>query len=376
MLLDYNVSFLEDGYAHIYSILSCLNTIYELYIMNRKIIIYDKSVRFWKEAPTTSIINTLINLNPFSKTTDPTLIQTSVLSSDYTIDYEKYLYREKYGDEYYTLKKLESSKSVEYSAFIYDYFYENNLRIKKKYQSFYISENIKHTILYGVELRVDKTQKLIGILLVKNLGTINFGSHKASLVTELCIHPSYRKQGFPNLLLRRLYCYSIRMGIYIHFFQIDLVYLYPMIPILSMRNVYGRKRNASPNIKDIDLRKSGLTDEIKIKLKQHYYKETTRPIVALDNPSFDIIVYTSKNGIIVLRDLYELDHNKYGAEVLYAESYKNNLGDIDSMLDLTEFEWFESNVAYSSLWKQKGRTSTFGFHLQYGRPAMRNFYYV
>jgi hypothetical protein len=149
-----------------------------------------------------------------------------------------------------------------------------------------------------------------------------------------------------------------------------------MIPILSMRNVYGRKRNISLNVEDIELRKSCLTDEIKIKLKQHYYKESTRPIVALDNPSFDIIVYTSKKGIIVVRDLYELDNNKYGAEVLYAESYKNNLGDIDSMLDLTEFEWFESNVAYSSLWKQKGRTSTFGFHLQYGRPAMRNFYYI
>ena len=344
--------------------------------MTRKIIVYDKSMKFWKEAPTTSIMNTLIDLIPFSKNTDPTLIQTSLLSSEYTTQYENYLYREQNGEEYYTLKKLESSKSIEYSTFIYDYFYENKLQIKKKYQSFYISENIKNNILYGVELRVDKTQKLIGILLVKNLGRINFGSHKASLVTELCIHPSYRKQGFPNLLLRRLYCYSKELDIYIHFFQIDLVYLYPMIPILSMRNVYGRKRNISLNSEDIELRKSGLTDEIKIRLKQHYYKETTRPIVALDNPSFDIIVYTSKNGIIILRDLYELDHNKYGAEVLYAESYKNKLEDIDTILDLTEFEWFESNVAYSSLWKQKGRTSTFGFHLQYGRPAMRNFYYV
>lgn len=347
------------------------------------IIRYDKKQSFWNDAPIQTIFNTFMASIPFLKKIEPSLIPSGPqMDPTYKEEYENALYLEKNGDEYYSVKKLHPDSVLEYSDFIATYFYESSLKTQKKYELGFLSKMIENGSIYGAEIR--SKEQLIGVILGKNLGPIWFTAsnpsrHSSCIVTELCVHPKYRKQGISNLLLRRLYQYSFQKQIAIHFFQIDAGKLFPSFPILNTYPVYGR-RGASlrNNTEEWNIVKKEIDVKTLNNIRNSIYFKDKSAITCLNKISDDIVLYESSYASVILRNLYELDENrKEGAEVLYAQSYvSDDPSYIEKLLDFLHYSWYESRTPFvSSQWERKGFTSTFAFHLNYGRPSFHGFHY-
>jgi hypothetical protein len=236
--------------------------------------------------------------------------------------------------------------------------------------------------IYGAEIR--SKEHLVGVIIAKNLGPIWFtGSnpscYSSCMVTELCIHPKYRKQGLSNLLLRRLYQYSCQKQIFIHFFQIDSSKLFPSFPILNTYPVYGRKgASLRKNTEEWNIVKTPIDMATLNEIRTSIHMNNKDAITCLNKITDDIVLYESSYASVILRILYELDENgKEGAEVLYAQSYiSDDPLYIEKLLDYLHYAWYESRTAFvSNQWERKGFTSTFAFHLNYGRPAFHGFHY-
>jgi len=346
-----------------------------------QIISYNKTQSFWEDAPTTTLTSYLKSYIPFSGNKEPSIMSNEYLDTKYNEKEEEALYKDKKSYESYSVRKLNFDRTFEYINFISDHFYKEDLEVKKTYSLLYLIENIKNNNIYGVEIRDDETKKIAGLVLARNLGLLNFNQHRQSnisacLVTELCIHPSYRKRGLTNLLMRRLYKYSVQRGIYVHLFQVDSTNL-PFIFPLNKSIVYGRQNSGKKiDVEKYNINEIPLSMEIISKIKRYYYLQNPNSIVACSNPQ-GIHVWQSNNATIVLRDLDEFNGNKEGAELIYAEVYEkeNKLEHINTILDSTRYGWFETGLD-DLKWRAKGLTVSFAAHLNSGSPSSRPFIYI
>ena len=349
--------------------------------MKLQIITYNRKQSFWDDAPITSVMSHLKSYIPFTGNKEPFIISNKNLDVKYNEKEEDTLYKDNNSYECYSVRRLNFDRTFEYINFISDHFYKENLQIKKTYSLLYLIENIKNNNIYGVEIRDDETKKIVGIVLARDLGLLNFNQYRQSnisacLVTELCIHPSYRKRGLTNLLMRRLYKYSVQRGIYVHLFQVDSLNG-PFIFPLNKTIVYGRQNSGKKiDVEKYNINKIPLTMEIISKIKRYYYLQDPNSIVACSKPQ-GIHVWQSNNATIVLRDLNEFIGNKEGAELIYAEVYAkdNKLEHINTILDSTRYDWFETSLG-DLKWKAKGLTISFAAHLDSGLPSSRPFVYI
>jgi len=346
-----------------------------------QIITYNRNQSFWDDAPTTPVISYLKSYIPFTPNKEPFIIYNQNLDTKYNENEEDTLYKDNKSYEYYSLRKVNFERTFEYINFISDHFYKENLEVKKTYSLLYLIENIKNNNIYGVEIRDDETKKLVGIVLARNLGLLNFNQYRQSnisacLVTELCLHPSYKKRGLTNLLMRRLYKYSVQRGIYVHLFQIDSINA-PLIFPLNKTIVYGRQNSGKKiDIEKYNINEIPLTIEFISKIKRYYYLQNPNSIIACSNP-LGVHVWQSNCATIVLRDLDEFKGDKEGAELIYAEVYQkeNKLEHINTILDSTRYDWFETSLD-DLKWKAKGLTISFAAHLNSGSPSLRPFIYI
>ena len=346
-----------------------------------QIISYNRNQSFWEDAPTTSLTSYLKSYIPFSVNKEPSIINNEELDTRYNENEEEALYKDMNSFEYYSVRSLNFERTFEYINFISDNFYKEDLQVKKTYSLLYLMENIKNNNIYGVEIRDHETKKIAGIVLARDLGLLNFNQYRQSnisacLVTELCIHPSYRKRGLTNLLMRRLYKYSVRRGIYVHLFQIDSINI-PYIFPLNKTLVYGRQNSGKKiDIEKYNINEIPLTAEFISKIKRYYYLKNPNSIVAFSKPQ-GVHVWQSNNATIVLRDLDEFSGNKEGAELVYAEVYEkeNKLEHINTILDSTRYGWFETSLD-DLKWKAKGLIVCFAAHLDSGSPSSRPFVYI
>jgi N-acetylglutamate synthase-like GNAT family acetyltransferase len=329
-----------------------------------------KSIRapypsFWKDAPKMSISTYFTSL--FQKPKEPELIPPSYgLYPSNPIEYNLELHHTKSVD-YLQIRKLTSKDVHTINSFLSDHFYNgSHTSIKHSYSSIYLYESLQTNHIYGLKLILEN--QLVGLILARHIGRL--GAVPTSLVTELCIHPSYRKRGYADILLRTLYSYSVQLhNSKIHFFHIDSIFNAPLIAPLNTKRVYSRKNTPLSPLCTLQSLTTKHIETVKQSLLKEPHSLWIQPV---DGTECIKVIETDK-CLIILRNLNEINSlNQEGAEILFT---RGNYSDIDEALMHTPYGWFEASHSLGSSWKQVGNTLTYAFHLNYGVPSQRSLLY-
>jgi hypothetical protein len=326
---------------------------------------------FWEKAPVQNILTSIPRSIPFLNFLFPNSPPSLLENSPKLIPELQFEKDFNHKNSLLHLRRIKPNHVIEYNAFLQKYFYPSNIGYIRSYRPYYFHSQMAKGLIYGLELR--KGNHLVGLILCKHAGTLE--TEQIGLVTDICVHPEYRKDRFANILLEGLYsCSVFDKNIKIHFFEVDSIYLSPgNVPVLNSKIVYGKKQTERKHI----IRGEKITNNI---LEQIYteLKEKDPACIWIEPTSIDalenIYLYSKESfSYVILRVIDELDsENKEGAEVIYFHGPHN---EIDEILDSTPFEWFESKTKLSDSWTLKGNTFTYAFHLNYGSPSRRSLYY-
>jgi hypothetical protein len=320
---------------------------------------------FWKDAPKMSISTYFTSL--FQKPKKPELLPPSYgLYPSNPIEHNIDLHHNNKTD-YLEIRKLTSKDVHNINSFLSEHFYNgSHTSIKHSYSSIYLYESLQTNTIYGLKLLLKN--QLVGLILARHIGRL--GELPISLVTELCIHSSYRKRGYADILLRTLYSYSVHLhDSRIHFFHVDSVFNAPLIAPLNTKRVYSRTNSPILPLCILQPLTTKHLDIVKKSLEPH-----SLWIEPIDTSAEYIKVIQTETYLIILRNLNEINslNQEEGAEILFT---RGNYSDIDNALIHTPYGWFEASYPLGPSWKQVGNTLTYAFHLNYGVPSQRSLVY-
>jgi len=134
-------------------------------------------------------------------------------------------------------EKAKADLSYEYSNFISMYFYPPESPLKLIIPSCIIESGIKNAYIHGIEIR-DVNRAIVGVIFCIYTGL--YEEKSTGLITWMCVHPSWRKKGISNCLLRSIYIASQPKDIY--WFRND-GWLFSTVPPVWTETRIFRKKN-------------------------------------------------------------------------------------------------------------------------------------
>lgn len=276
----------------------------------------------------------------------------------------------------YTLSSTLFQYSDQYQTFLEKYFRSTHHDFRLYIPASILSQHIKSGLWKGVELR-NKDNQLIGLVFSKYMGCEQDTQIHAGMIDYLCIHPSYRKQGLVNILLRALYVFCAPKY-KVHFFRKEG---YPLIhpPIQTTFFLCRKKRTYAPyaSIKKVPYSQS-LQTIFQNTLGKHGLYFHDNDVYS----TLEIYKYNQDNSIyLALIPTYEVSpHHEHCCELLAWGSDKPcsditlSYG-IEAMIDQLHYDLFfaPQHMPHQEFlgWKPQGNIGLYGFHFHPGSPAYR-----
>ena len=280
------------------------------------------------------------------------------------------------------------SNALEYSQFFQQFFYESSNPVALVIPATVLQAGIQSGLIQGCEIR-DSVKNLSGIVFC--LFTGNYKDQPVGLITWLCVHPSWRKKGMTNTLLRSIY--KIAQPCKIHLWRNDGFLASPAPPVWNEWRIVRKKQSARINSQI--LHTSLIPQKVPhAKWRTFIMTEWMRANptgVLLDHSTFptrfvETYEYQLKPGVIGLlcvQPTFERER-KTGApwcEILCwafnglpdASQYSQSQY-IERMIDVLPYGWFEAPAAmphFQDGWISSGQSSWSIFGLDPGFPVQR-----
>jgi len=109
-------------------------------------------------------------------------------------------------------QRAKATCASEYSLFLSTHFYSSGAPIQLIVPPKLLESGIQDGSIHGVEIRT-KEHTLAGILFCLYAGMYN-GKESMGIITWHCVHPTWRKKGITNVLLRSIYSFTQPRNIY------------------------------------------------------------------------------------------------------------------------------------------------------------------
>lgn len=321
---------------------------------------------FFNDAPMFTWLDYIaMQYNPFQDFKTPSILPESPTMS--SLNLPKTQYR---------LSSTMFQYCQQYQTFLEKYFRSSHHDFRLYIPASIISQNIKSGLWKGVELR-NKENNIIGLVFSKYMGCEPSTKIHSGMIDYLCIHPSYRKQGLVNILLRALYVFCAPKY-KVHFFRKEGFPLaYP--PIQSTYFLCRKKRNFAPHA---SIQKVSYSQSLQTIFQNTLGKDA---LYFQDNQSpssLEIYKYNQDNPIyLALIPTYELSpQNESCCELLVwgcekpCSSIALSYG-IEAIIDQLPYDIFfaPQHIPHQEFlgWKPQGTIGLYGFHFHPGSPASR-----
>lgn len=283
--------------------------------------------------------------------------------------------------------RIKTDRAQEYSQFLQNFFYNSEKPVQLVLPPTVLHAGIQSGLFQGCEIR-DSGGNLAGIVGCMYAG--KFREQPVGVITWLCVHPSWRKKGMTNALLRGIYKLAQPYTIYL--WRNDGILSSPTPPLWSEGRIIRKKQlprvTSRLNKPQIQFQKVSLT-----KWRSHIVAEWSRRNPAgilLDDPSFpirlvEVYEYTVKPGsvcILCVQPTFERQKQtgEPWCEIVtwvfqgipeheYIQSQY-----IETMLDALPYSWFEASNTMPHLqegWLNAGQSSWSLFGLDPGTPVQR-----
>jgi hypothetical protein len=281
---------------------------------------------------------------------------------------------------------IKATHAKQYSQFLANHYYPNTSQVQLIVPSCIIESGIKNKFIDGIELR-DTQNKLVGTVFCFYTGLYQ-QTHTTGLITWLCIHPSWRKKGVSNCLLRSIYSTFQPRSIY--FFRNDGLLKSTIPPIVTEFRIQRKKpyvyTKDSTTVQRVPYTKWSL------QLKQSW-KQSNPTGILLEDTAFqhrlletwEYKINSTDYCIIFLYPTFECQREQKNpleqwCEVItwlfigsikttYEQSYC-----IERLLDVTSYAWFDAPNTMphiESRWNPGGYSHWSVLGLDVGNPVMR-----
>jgi ribosomal protein S18 acetylase RimI-like enzyme len=288
-------------------------------------------------------------------------------------------------------QKAKAACAIEYSTFLANHFYSAESPIQLLIPAKLFQEGLTKGHIVGVEIRT-RDGSLAGIMFCLYSGLIQTVAESNGTITWHCVHPSWRKKGIPNALLRSIYIFTQPRNVY--WFRND-GFLKPSVPPTWTEQRIQRKKGSVCVVRS----KTKTTHPVRCnrvpqakwhqQLKQSWLQKHPEGLV-LDDPVFkdglvewwELTVRPGVYCVVALQPTFEFQRTSKEAwcEVIAWHMTSQQISDyefaqyIETTLDATPYTWFDAPNSMphgESQWKQVGLSNWCAFGLDPGVPVQR-----
>lgn len=332
---------------------------------------------FFATAPTLSW-NTWIQRQIWNRThsQEPTLLSTRFLEEPIVLSSS------------FQLKRIQPSFAHSIGTFLQQYFFPQACPVSLQIPPLILQMYLETGMAVGVMIQDQSTKQIVGCVFSLFCGGILQTNEPMGLITWLCVHPSYRKQGLTNSLLRGIY--RVAQPWKIHWWRNDGLFSSPIPPVWTSHRII-RKKGAGAVM--------GSQSPTLRATKRPFHTIETQFISkwSIEHPT-GIVLKSPQTVPIQLVECWELRQSPthvvwilcqptfevqrqdggYWCEVLAwvvegFQSYEMTQM-IEFCLESTPYDWFDAPSEMPHLeqnWKSNGYSSWSVFGLDPGQPVQR-----
>jgi hypothetical protein len=282
-------------------------------------------------------------------------------------------------------RKVSWKYAAEYTAFLATHFYPASSQIQLCIPATLLETWLKNGHVHGIEIRSKDLKTLVGLVFSTYAGL--FQTQQVGCITWLCVHPSWRRTGMTNCLLRWIYTIGSHVSRNLYLFRNDGWLKSIVPPIWSEQRICRKKRRISIQQKDI-------VRVPYIKWRSQILNTWTRNNpngLLFDDTAFDqrLIevweqqVAKDRYTILIVQPTFEVQRTtqEHWCEILaWIDSSSSNQTEyeqafyIEHLLDGLPYTWFESPSKMPHLdlgWKSGGISNWCAFGIDPGIPVLR-----
>jgi len=294
-------------------------------------------------------------------------------------------------------QRAKAECAIEYSTFLATHFYSAESPIQLLVPHKFLQDSLEKGSIIGVEIRT-RDGSIAGIMfcLYSGLLKVQTVAESTGTITWHCVHPSWRKKGIPNALLRSIYIFTQPRNVY--WFRND-GFLKPSVPPTWTEQRIQRKKGSIRVIGSVTKHphysKRVPHTKWQQQLKQSWLQQYPDGFL-LDDLSFkyrlvewwELTVRPGVYCIVVLQPTFEVQKNSKGptatteswCEVIawYMTSQQITTYEfaqyIETTLDATPYTWFDAPNSMphgETQWNQAGLSNWCAFGLDPGVPVQR-----
>ena len=273
----------------------------------------------------------------------------------------------------------------EYSTFLATHFYPHSSPIQLSIPVCIFESGIKYGHVQGVEIRTS-TSELVGVIFCLYAGLYS-KEESIGLITWHCVHPTWRKKGIPNCLLRSIHVFTQPRKVYM--FRNDGWLRSPLPPIWTDQRIQRKKSKQRVNKIPYSIQR------VPYGIWQHKIKEdwkTQNPTgFIFDDSKFkyrSMEIWEMNLGkdvycIVALQPTFECQrssNDEQWCEIvswLFVGTQKTPYEQamyIEYVLDTTPYTWFDAPSKMPHIetrWTAGGSSSWMSFGIDPGTPVLR-----
>lgn len=130
----------------------------------------------------------------------------------------------------------ETSQSI--TKFLQQYYFEPNCPVSLQIPSVILKGLLETGMAIGILIRIQETKQIVGCVFSLFCGVLE-SKDPMGLITWLCVHPTVRKQGLVNALLRGIY--KVAQPWKIHWWRNDGLFKSPIPPVMITQRIIRKK---------------------------------------------------------------------------------------------------------------------------------------
>jgi ribosomal protein S18 acetylase RimI-like enzyme len=295
-------------------------------------------------------------------------------------------------------QRAKAECAIEYSTFLATHFYSAESPIQLLVPPKLFQEGLEKGHLVGVEIRT-KDGSIAGIMfcLYSGLLRVQTIAESTGTITWHCVHPSWRKRGVPNALLRSIYIFTQPRNVY--WFRND-GFLKPSIPPTWSEWRIQRKKGSIHVVRsntntNHPVRCSQVfAAKWQEQLKEAWLQKYPEGLILEDSRFkyglvewWELTVRPGVYCVVVLQPTFEVQRAKVTTklseswcEVIAWHMTSQQITSyelaqyIETTLDATPYTWFDAPYSMphgESQWKQAGISNWSAFGLDIGVPIQR-----
>ncbi len=279
----------------------------------------------------------------------------------------------------------EMSQSI--TKFLQQYYFTPDCPVSLQIPSIVLQGLISMGLAIGVLIRSQESNQIIGCVFSLFCGVLE-SKEPMGLITWLCVHPTVRKQGYTNALLRGIY--QVAQPWKIHWWRNDGLFKSPIPPVMITHRIVRKKGTGQVmgshgnGIRAIQRSFEAIQPKfISLWTMNHptgIVLHTEQPIPTRLIQCWELRQSTTHVLWLVCQPTFEVQRNDggYWCEILgwVSEGFQSYeiTQMIECCLESTPYDWFDAPNTMPHLeqnWKANGSSSWSVFGLDPGQPVQR-----